>query len=311
MWYIQEAGGNVEYLNTASSHGDPPNEKGPHRPDRMRGYVTSLSLRRLRGVGLRLPAGYVIAVAIGIELAALASGVLCLIVTRQAAPAWLRYICGVLVGTLILHLLVIALWHRVGREPITVADALTRGRFASGTMLIALAIAGFTARVTVGGGIAWGIALLAATMLDWLDGPIARRIGPTRLGAALDIEADSWLTLSTAAAAVVWGGLPWWVLVPPLVRYIHPVRAWLSGDLPVGGGPWWARVTGVAQMALLLAALAPAEGDARDAVLSAAAYPIVGAQLLALLALLIRPAAAAPRPQPELEVVALLHDEKE
>jgi phosphatidylglycerophosphate synthase len=296
----------------ASSHGASPNEKGPHRPDRKRGYVTPLSLRRRLGaVAPRLPAGYVIAIAIGIELAVLASGALCLILTGQTASVWLRYICGVLAGTLALRLLVLAIRHRVGREPITVADALTRARFAAGTMLVALAIAGFTARVTVAGGIAWGIALLVATLMDWLDGPIARRVGPTRLGAALDIEADSWLTLATAAAAVVWGGLPWWVLAPPLVRYIHPVHEWLSGDLPAGGGPWWARITGVAQMALLLAALAPAEGDTRDAVLSATAYPIVGAQLLALLALLIRPAPAAPRSQPEPEVVALLHDEEE
>jgi phosphatidylglycerophosphate synthase len=294
------------------SHRTPPNEKGPHRPGRMRGYITSLSLRRSGALAPRLAAGYMIAVATGIELTILASGALCLILARQTTSAWLRYICGTLAGTLTLHLLVVALRRRVGREPFTVADALTRGRFAAGTMLVALAIAGFTARATLAGGIAWGIALLAATMMDWLDGPIARRVGPTRLGAVLDIEADSWLTLSTAGAAVVWGGLPWWVLAPPLVRYIHPVHAWLSGGLPTGGGPWWARITGVAQMALLLAALAPADGDARDAILSAAAYPIVGGQLLALLALLIPSApAAAPRPQSEPELVALLHDEEE
>jgi phosphatidylglycerophosphate synthase len=293
------------------SHSAPSNEKGPHRPDRKTGYVTPLSLRCLGAVAPRLPAGYVIAIAIGIELIVLASGALCLILTGQTAPVWLRYICGALAGTLALRLLVVAVRHRVGREPFTTADALTRGRFAAGTMLVALAIAGFTARVTLAGGIAWGIALLAATLMDWLDGPIARRVGPTRLGAALDIEADSWLTLSTAAAAVVWGGLPWWVLSPPLLRYINPVHAWLSGGLPAGGGPWWARITGVAQMALLLAALAPPDGDARDTILSAATYPIVGAQLLALLALLIPSAPAAPRPRSEPELVALLHDEEE
>ena len=274
------------------SHSSPPNEKWPHRPDRKKKQ-------------------YVDAIAVGIEFVALASGALCLLLTRQAALAWIRYACGALAGTLALHLLVGALQHRVGRKPFTLADALTRGRFATGTMLVALAIAGFRARVTLAGGIAWGIALLAATLLDWLDGPIARRVGPTRLGGALDIEADSWLTLSTAVAVVVFGGLPWWVLAPPLLRYIHPVRAWLAGDVPAGGGPWWARVTGVAQMALLLAALAPAEGDARDTILSGAAYPIVGAQLLALLALLSRMPPAVPRPQSDSDVVALLHDEKQ
>jgi phosphatidylglycerophosphate synthase len=295
----------------ASPPGAPPNEKGPHRPDWKRGHVTPLSLRRLGAVAHRLPAGYVIAVAIGVELMALASGALCLILTGQTASVWLRYICGTLAGTIALRLLVVAIRHRAGRERFTVADALTRGRFAAGTTLVALAIAGFTDRVTLAGGIAWSIALLAATLMDWLDGPIARRVGPTRLGAALDIEADSWLTLATAAAAVAWGGLPWWVLAPPLFRYIHPVHAWLSGDLPAGGGPWWARITGVAQMSLLLAALAPAEGDARDAILSAVTYPTVGAQLLALLALLIQAAPTAPRPQSEPELVALLHDEEE
>ncbi|PWT77041.1 MAG: hypothetical protein C5B60_03340 [Chloroflexi bacterium] len=252
-----------------------------------------------------------ITVAIGVELIVLASGAVCLVLTGQTASAWLHYVCGALAGTLFLRLVTGALRHRVGREPFTFADILTRGRFAAGTMLTALALAGFTARATLAGGIAWGIALLAATLMDWLDGPISRRIGPTRIGAALDIEADSWLTFSTAAAAAVWGGLPWWVLAPPLLRYIHPVRAWLSGGLPAGGGPWWARITGVAQMALLLAALAPAQGDARDAMLSAAAYPIVGAQLLALLALLFPAAPAVLCSQPESELVVLLHDEEE
>jgi phosphatidylglycerophosphate synthase len=312
LWCIGEAGGNVEYLDMNPSQSAAPDEKGSHRSDRTTGYVTPLSLRRCLGaVVLRLPAEYVTGIAIGIELAVLALGALCLILTGQTALAWFRYICGALAGTFTLRLLVVAVRHRVGRESFTAADALTRGRFAAGTMLAALTIAGFTARVTPGGGIAWGIALFAATLMDWLDGPIARHVGPTRMGAALDIEADSWLTLSTAAAAVVWGGLPWWVLAPPLVRYIHPIRAWLSGGLPSGGGPWWARITGVAQMALLLAALAPAQGDARDAILSAVAFPIVGAQLLALLASFIRPAPAAACPPPEPEQVVLLHNEED
>jgi phosphatidylglycerophosphate synthase len=246
-----------------------------------------------------------------VEFAPLGFGGLCLILSNQT-DAWLRYLGGALAGTVALHLLIAAIRRRVGRELLTFADVLTQGRFAAGTLLLALVAAGFTARVTLAGGVTWGIALLAATLTDWLDGPLARRLGPTRFGAALDIEADSWLTLWTAGAAVGWGGLPWWVLAPPLMRYLFPIRAWLRGGLPAGGGPWWARGAGVAQMILLLAAISPLAGPMRDGALSIAAYPIVGMQLLAFLALLIKraPTARHVAPPEKSGLQPLLHDEK-
>ncbi|HEU5441541.1 MAG TPA: hypothetical protein VFU88_19815, partial [Ktedonobacterales bacterium] len=100
---------------------------------------------------------------------------------------------------------------------------------------------------------------------------------------ALDIEADSWLTLWCAAAAVAWGGLPWIVLLPPLAHYLHPALALRRGRLPAGGGPWWARATGVAQMALLLGALAPITAPWRDTLLMTAAWPVALAQLAVML----------------------------
>ena len=128
--------------------------------------------------------------------------------------------------------------------------------------------------------------LYAATLSDWVDGPLARRAGPTLLGGVLDIEFDSLLTLVAGIAAVAWGGLPWIVLLPPLVRYAQPVLALRQGDLPAGGGPWWSRVTGVAQMALFILALAPVNWPMRETVLGVAAWPISLAQLVVMLVLL-------------------------
>ncbi|HEY7850015.1 MAG TPA: hypothetical protein VIC27_08120, partial [Ktedonobacterales bacterium] len=102
----------------------------------------------------------------------------------------------------------------------------------------------------------------------------------------LDIESDSWLTLWSAAAAILLGGLPWIVLLPPVVRYIHPLLALRAGKVPLGGGPWWSRVTGMTQMALLLAAFAPITGAARDAILGIMVWPVSLAQLITMLALL-------------------------
>ena len=130
------------------------------------------------------------------------------------------------------------------------------------------------------------VAVFSATIVDWLDGPIARHEGPTRIGAVLDIESDSWLTLWCAGAAVAWGGLPWIVLLAPLVRYIHPLLDLRAGEPPSGGGPWWSRVTGMTQMALLLAAIAPITGAARDAILGIVVWPVSLAQLGTMLALL-------------------------
>jgi len=94
---------------------------------------------------------------------------------------------------------------------------------------------------------------LVGVVSDWLDGPLARRAGPTARGARFDLEADSLLTLgaSIAAARV---GAPRVVLLAPLARYaIAMIR---TGPLD-RDGVRWDRVTGVAQMAVFAAALGP------------------------------------------------------
>ncbi len=128
--------------------------------------------------------------------------------------------------------------------------------------------------------------LLGAT--DWLDGSLARRIGSTQLGGALDIEADSWLILWSAASAVTRGDLPGWYLLPPMLRYLDPFLSLRCGNLPQGGGPWWSRLAGACQAALLLAALAPFEGRQLRRILSLAAGPVSAGQCAALLVLLAR-----------------------
>ena len=182
-----------------------------------------------------------------------------------------------------------AMRRRIGPERLTPADLLTIERGLCGGLLAGLRVAGLHDRAGLAGWLGFLAALWGATASDWLDGPLARRHGPTRLGGVLDIEADSWLTLWAAAAAVRWGGLPGWCLAAPLARYAHPTRALLAGRLPVGGGPWWARATGSAQMALLLGALAPAGPRPCRRALLAVAVAVGAGQFAAQLALLRRP----------------------
>lgn len=200
--------------------------------------------------------------------------------------AFVRFTAAIATQSLALTLLLRALRRRIGPEPDTFANVLTVARFAVACTLAALVLAGARDRMQSVIVTFWALALFSATVGDWLDGPLARWEGPTRFGAVLDIESDSWLTLWCAAAAVTLGGLPWIVLLPPILRYIHPLLDLRAGRLPSGGGPWWSRATGVAQMALLLAAFAPITGVVRDAVLGAVAWPVSFTQLATMLALL-------------------------
>lgn len=223
------------------------------------------------------------------QLVAVAPTSVAVVVTPAAPQPALRYLGALAALLLAQQLAVLALRWRVGPESSSPADLLTLGRAAIGSSLVALAAAGAVNRLSLPAALAWGTALVGVTALDWLDGPLARRLGPTRLGGVLDIEADSWLTLACAVAAVAWAGLPWWVLLPPVVRYAHPVLALARGGLPAGGGPWWSRVTGVAQMVLLLVALAPLSFPDRPLALALAAIPVSALQLATMLALLFSP----------------------
>jgi phosphatidylglycerophosphate synthase len=200
--------------------------------------------------------------------------------------ATVRFLLGLSTVLGVEHIFIAAMIRRIGTEKHSLADAITLSRGVSTAALAGIVISGVSDRVGAAGWLAWLLVLYAATLSDWVDGPLARRAGPTLLGGVLDIEFDSWLTLWSGIAAVVWGGLPWLVLIPPLLRYVQPVLALRQGDLPAGGGPWWSRMTGVAQMALFILALTPIDWPQREAMLGVIAWPISLAQLVVMLVLL-------------------------
>ena len=140
------------------------------------------------------------------------------------------------------------------------ADALTALRVVCGLVLLArpsLAV------------------LLLGVVTDWLDGPLARRAGPTLRGARFDLEADSLLTLGAAVSAAR-AGASRASLIAPVLRYAVAARAKRPLD---ADGVRWDRVTGVAQMAVFGAALAP--GPLRG--LRILALPVSAARCAALL----------------------------
>ncbi len=184
----------------------------------------------------------------------------------------IRYMIGLSLALMTQRVFISAMIHLIGAERSSLADALTLSRGANGAVLAGLVTSGIHDHEGIAGWIGWLMPLLGVT--DWLDGLFARRVGPTRLGGVLDIEADSWLTLWSAAGTVAWGKLPGWCLLPPIIHYLEPVVALRQGKLPRGGGSWWYRLAGVGQMGLLIVALAPFNWRKRKQFLSAASVPI-------------------------------------
>jgi len=115
---------------------------------------------------------------------------------------------------------------------------------------------------------------------DWIDGAVARRGEPAPYGARFDLEADSVLTLGAAIAAERRGGGKL-LLVAPLIRYAvvaaRDPRSYTPKEL------LWDRVSGIAQMAVLAAALSPWPVRA----LALAAAPVTAARCATLAALLM------------------------
>ena len=192
----------------------------------------------------------------------------------------IRYLVGFTIALTAQRAFISAMIDKIGREQSSLADALTLSRGANGAVLAGLVTSGIQDRKGVAGRIGWLMALLGVT--DWLDGTLARRAGPTRLGGVLDIEADSWLTLWSAAGAVAWGKLPRWCLLPPIMHYLEPLLAVMQGNLPQGGGPWWYRMAGASQMGLLIVALTPFDSRQRKRILIAASLPVSIGQCAAI-----------------------------
>jgi len=103
------------------------------------------------------------------------------------------YLVGFVLATWAQRAFLSAMMRRIGQEHISLADVLTLSRAEIGAVLAGLVASGIRDRRGSAGWIGWLILLFGVT--DWLDGTLARWIGPTGLGGALDIEADSWFTL--------------------------------------------------------------------------------------------------------------------
>ena len=158
-------------------------------------------------------------------------------------------------------------------------DAITLSRGAAAALLLGVHTSGVRCRTGFAGWLGWVSLVYGAVVCDWLDGPLARRLGATSpLGALLDLEGDSWLTLVTASSAVTWGGLPGYCIVAPLARYANLIVAMrrIPYERVYVDEPAWARPLGIAQMSLLTAALAPF-GAARTRLVVRLAAPIVAA----------------------------------
>lgn len=165
------------------------------------------------------------------------------------------------------------------------ADTLTLSRGVAAAWLAALCASGVRDRKGIGGRMGWGMLLWGETASDWLACPLARRRGGTRLGSALDLEADSWLTLWAAMAAVCWGDLRWWCALAPWLRYLLLIRDMrVAPGAPARAFPCLDRMIGVTQMGLITAALCPWSGGPLHACARRAA-PLVAAASLSCIAM--------------------------
>jgi phosphatidylglycerophosphate synthase len=177
--------------------------------------------------------------------------------------------------------------RRGGPASLSVVDLMTCVRGAAGAVLAGLVGSGVRDLEGLAGWTGWLTLCAGSVLLDWLDGPIARRSGTSPAGAVYDLEADSWLTLSSAAAGVAWGGLPAYCLAAPALRYALLARALrhLRYADVFASEPRWARWTGIAQMLLFTAALAPFGARATRATVRVAAPLVAPVQVAVLLAL--------------------------
>jgi phosphatidylglycerophosphate synthase len=176
-----------------------------------------------------------------------------------------------------------------GLDDLSLVDLMTLTRGLAAAVLVGLVASGTRDRTGLAGWTGWLAVFGGSVLCDWLDGPMARHLGTSAAGEVFDLEADSWLTLSTAAAAAAWGGVPGYCLAAPGIRYILLGRA--LRHLPYrqvfASEPRWARWSGIAQMMVFTAALAPFGGRlTRGAVRLAA--PIVAPMQLGVLLVLHR-----------------------
>jgi phosphatidylglycerophosphate synthase len=209
---------------------------------------------------------------------------------RYGRTAGSRFAVGAGATILAQQSLVAAAASRKGAR-LTPVDAMTLSRGLAAAMLVGLVVSGVRHRRGWAGWLGWTSLVYGSIVCDWLDGPIARRLGMTsELGALLDLESDSWLTLASASSATTWGGLPALCLAAPLARYGLLMAALRKTPYArvFADEPAWARPIGIAQMALFTAATAPFGGAGTRSAVRLAAPIIATAQLLGMLFLFRR-----------------------
>jgi len=181
---------------------------------------------------------------------------------------------------------------------LTAVDAMTLSRGVASAVLVGLLTSGVRRRNGLAGWLGWGSLVYGSIVCDWLDGPIARRLGATsELGALLDLESDSWLTLTAASSASTWGGLPGYCLAAPLARYALMVAALrrIPYSQIYADEPPWARPFGIAQMALFTAAMAPFGAAGTRTAVRLAAPLVAPLQLVGMLLLYRRSQRSIPK----------------
>jgi cardiolipin synthase len=132
---------------------------------------------------------------------------------------------------------------RLGDQVFTVPNALSLLRLFMVPVVVALLLAGSD-------GLAAAFFVLAA-LTDFLDGKLARRAGPTRLGQILDPMADRLMLSSVAVVLAIRGLLPIWAVAILVGRDLLA----LLGSLVVGSKIRVNRV-GKAATAVLMGAVA-------------------------------------------------------
>ncbi len=127
--------------------------------------------------------------------------------------------------------------------------------------------------------IAWGAvaAAIAATVLDFVDGWLARSTGmPSPFGARFDMEVDALLIMALSILAWTWDKAGAWVIASGLLRYLFVVAGWLW--------PWMERrlvpsrrrqTVCVIQIVALIVVVSPVAAPPASAVIAAGALAVL------------------------------------
>jgi phosphatidylglycerophosphate synthase len=163
--------------------------------------------------------------------------------------AWLTHWRLPIAGLLLFSIVSLALVLRAGR---CIPDAVTMVRALA---LIPLVAVPFASPWTF-----WCLAVLVS-LLDLVDGALARRLGATSGGAVLDMETDQLTVATFALLLVASGGAPH-VLLLPLMRPLFVLVAWryalpATDPKPVNGDNRRGKFICAAVMIALLLGLMP------------------------------------------------------